>query len=418
MQLDTRIPLMAQGPQIESPVNALFNATRLRSAQAQMGEQERQTGERNALAAVLRQPDTFGTDGRFNRAALPAIAQAAPGAVPQYAGLANQQDANQDQASVRQIQLAKQGMELQGRLLQGVRDEPSYQAAKQAAAQAGIDVSQLPPNYDPAFVQQALARNMSQMEQFDMLYKQETLNLARRKQDLEERAPRGQVLDTANGPMIVDPRTGEGRPVMSGGAAVPPKDKGMNEGQAKANLFGSRMQEADKIIAQMAEGGVNRPGTIKSIAESIPVVGGALGSVVNADPTGIIRPSAQQQQVEQAQRDFINAVLRRESGAAIAESEFDSARKQYFPAVGDSPEVIAQKAANRERATQLMLAEVPAAARERSTAALGGGSPAAAPPAGGVLSPAQPAARTIARTGTLNGRKVVQYSDGSTEYAD
>ncbi|MNR20620.1 hypothetical protein D3C85_1374730 [compost metagenome] len=65
-----------------------------------------------------------------------------------------------------------------------------------------------------------------------------------------------------------------------------------------------------------------------------------------------------------------------------------------------------------------MLAEVPAAARERSTAALGGGSPAAAPPAGGVLSPAQPAARTIARTGTLNGRKVVQYSDGSTEYAD
>lgn len=416
MALDTSIPLQVRPPQIESPQNVLMNAVRYQGAQGQLAEQQRATSERNALADVLRQPGTFGEDGRFSRAALPAIAQASPGAVPQYAGLANQQDANQDQAAVRQMQLAKQSMQIQGQLLQGVRDEQSYQAAKQQAQQYGIDVSQLPPNYDPAFVQQALARTMSQMDQFDMLYKQTTLDLARRRQELDERAPRGQVLDTANGPMIVDPRTGEGRPVTSGGAAVPPKDKGLNEGQAKANLFGTRMQEADKIIAQMASEGVNRPGTIKSIAESIPVVGGALGAVVNADPTGVIRPSAQQQQVEQAQRDFINAVLRRESGAAIADSEFDSARKQYFPAVGDSPEVIAQKAANRERATQLMLAEVPSSARERSTEALSGS--AAPAQLGGILSPARPASRTITRTGTLNGRKVVQYSDGSTEFAD
>ncbi len=32
--------------------------------------------------------------------------------------------------------------------------------------------------------------------------------------------------------------------------------------------------------------------------------------------------------------------------------------------------------------------------------------------------PAAPAARTVVRTGTLNGRKVVQYSDGTTDYAD
>jgi hypothetical protein len=187
--------------------------------------------------------------------------------------------------------------------------------------------------------------------------------------------------------MIVDPRTGEGRPVTSGGAAVPPKDKGLNDTQAKANLFGTRMQEADKIIQQMSAEGVDRPGMVKSVAESIPVIGGALGSVVNADPTGLVRPSTQQQQVEQAQRDFINAVLRRESGAAIADSEFDSARKQYFPAVGDSPEVIAQKAANRRRATELMLAEVPAAARGVSggTAAPAAASPAARPSLGDIF---------------------------------
>lgn len=387
MQLDTSIPLQARGPQIESPLNSLYSVARLRSAQAQLGEQERQATERGALANVLRSPDTFGADGRFNRSALPAIAQASPGAALQYAGLANQQDASADQAEVRRMQAAKQSMELQGRLLQGVRDEPSYQAAKQEAARFGIDVSQLPASYDPAFVQQALSRTMSQMDQFDQNYKQAMLDLARRKQDLDERAPRGQVLDTANGPMIVDPRTGEGRPVTSGGAPVPAKDKGLNDTQAKANLFGTRMQEADKIIQQMSAEGVDRPGMVKSVAESIPVIGGALGSVVNADPTGLVRPSTQQQQVEQAQRDFINAVLRRESGAAIADSEFDSARKQYFPAVGDSPEVIAQKAANRRRATELMLAEVPAAARGVSggPAAPAAASPAARPSLGDIF---------------------------------
>jgi len=58
--------------------------------------------------------------------------------------------------------------------------------------------------------------------------------------------------------------------------------------------------------------------------------------------------SSERQQMEQAQRDFVNAILRRESGAAIADSEFESASKQYFPQPGDSVETIAQKRANRE----------------------------------------------------------------------
>ena len=66
-----------------------------------------------------------------------------------------------------------------------------------------------------------------------------------------------------------------------------------------------------------------------------------------------------QQRVEQAQRDFINAILRRESGAAIAESEFSNARKQYFPQAGDSKAVIEQKARNRQLAIDGIQAEVP-----------------------------------------------------------
>ena len=60
--------------------------------------------------------------------------------------------------------------------------------------------------------------------------------------------------------------------------------------------------------------------------------------------------SAKTQQVEQAQRDFVNAVLRQESGAVIAPSEFDNAQKQYFTQPGDKKEVIEQKRKNRETA--------------------------------------------------------------------
>jgi len=54
------------------------------------------------------------------------------------------------------------------------------------------------------------------------------------------------------------------------------------------------------------------------------------------------------QKFEQAERNFINAVLRRESGAVISPEEFANAREQYFPRVGDGAEVLAQKAQNRE----------------------------------------------------------------------
>ncbi|CAN7452794.1 hypothetical protein LJR066_002849 [Acidovorax sp. LjRoot66] len=122
----------------------------------------------------------------------------------------------------------------------------------------------------------------------------------------------------------------------------------LNDVQSKALQFGTRMQEAGSIIDKLATAGVTQSGLIKRGADAI-----GLGGVAN------FTQSPEQQQVEQAQRDFINAVLRRESGAAIADSEFSNANKQYFIQPGDSPEVQAQKRRNREIATAGILAEVP-----------------------------------------------------------
>ena len=125
-------------------------------------------------------------------------------------------------------------------------------------------------------------------------------------------------------------------------------NKPLNDVQSKALQFGTRMQAAGSVLDGLASKGVDQPGLIKRAADAV-----GMGGAANWTQSG------EQQQVEQAQRDFINAVLRRESGAAIADSEFSNARQQYFPQVGDNPEVIAQKRKNREIATAGVLAEVP-----------------------------------------------------------
>lgn len=117
-----------------------------------------------------------------------------------------------------------------------------------------------------------------------------------------------------------------------------------NEGQANAALYASRMVEADKILTGTNADPVKVAGL--QVAQNVPLIGALTGGAANA------ASAPETQMVDQAQRNFINAALRRESGAAISPTEFDNARKQYFPQPGDSPQVIAQKAANRRTAIQ------------------------------------------------------------------
>lgn len=64
---------------------------------------------------------------------------------------------------------------------------------------------------------------------------------------------------------------------------------------------------------------------------------------------------------EQAQRNFVSAVLRKESGAAISPQEYEQEAKKYFPQVGDSEIVIEQKRRAREQAVENLKAEAGAA---------------------------------------------------------
>jgi hypothetical protein len=153
---------------------------------------------------------------------------------------------------------------------------------------------------------------------------------------------RGQIVQTDSGPVLVDPRTGTGRAVTGpDGSQLPGQTKPLTDSQSKALLFGTRMQEADKILQKLESEGT-----------SASVPGARYGAV---------SPflSDNQQMLNQAKQDFMTAVLRRESGAAISSGEFATAEKQYFPQIGDSDAVKAQKARNRQLALKGVLVEVP-----------------------------------------------------------
>lgn len=214
---------------------------------------------------------------------------------------------------------------------------------------------------------------------------------ARAREQLE--AGRNQIVQSDNGPVLVNTRTGAGKTIMGpDGQPLPGVTKPLNDGQSKALLFGTRMQEADKVLNQLAS-----EGTTSSIpGMRAPVVGGLVNSFA----------SGNQQMLDQAKRDFLNAVLRRESGAAISAGEFENGEKQYFPQIGDSAAVIGQKAKNRALAINGVLVEVPEKQRGSIT-------PSAAAPKKSAATPATNA-KGWALHVDANGNKAYVSPDGKS----
>lgn len=116
------------------------------------------------------------------------------------------------------------------------------------------------------------------------------------------------------------------------------------EGQANASLYASRMFQSERILRDSKSVDA-ATSTVERAIDKAPIVGSS-----GRTGLGNFAQSEDYQKFDQAQRDFINATLRRESGAVISEQEFDNARKQYFPRPGDSKSVIEQKKRNRMEA--------------------------------------------------------------------
>lgn len=115
----------------------------------------------------------------------------------------------------------------------------------------------------------------------------------------------------------------EGAPIVQTGIS-PITGKVFTTSQSQAATFAVRMEKAVKLL----EGG--------KLFRSIPLFG------IKA------LKSNERRQFEQAEKNFLTAVLRRESGAAISSDEFTDARQIYIPQFGDDEDTLAQKALARQ----------------------------------------------------------------------
>ena len=138
--------------------------------------------------------------------------------------------------------------------------------------------------------------------------------------------------------------------------------KPLTETQSNATAFGMRMLDSNQILNALEDKGVTDTGIIRSAVSGTvglaPFIGEKLeektSAAMNVLPGFLGGPSAEQQQVDQARRNFITANLRKESGAAISPAEFETEEKKYFPQIGDAPPVIKQKREARELAIRAM----------------------------------------------------------------
>lgn len=113
------------------------------------------------------------------------------------------------------------------------------------------------------------------------------------------------------------------------------EEKDLKPDQTAAATYGRRIEQAEKDFQALADKGFDPTSKASAAQRNLP---GFLSGMQSED--------AKLQ--AQAERNFVNAVLRRESGSAINASEFASAEEQYFPRLGDTPQVLEQKRRNRE----------------------------------------------------------------------
>lgn len=424
MAIDTSIYGQIQPMQpVQNPLAQLGQLAQLQHYQAQAGKSQRDEERQNRLYGLVASPEFAKMDAQGKAGALQGV-----GAFDEAGKVVTSNAAaNKDTRAAEQTQLEmaiKRNDALSGamqRLSQNPNEAPMVlkqmvdsQIIAPDYAQKIMQGAQGAPDAAQFFAAGAQAA-VSAKDQLAQQIQKQGQAIQMRGQDMSaQTAVRGQDLSAATatagqgvtmrGQDMTDARAREtatagGVPsgyrrtadgaleFIPGGPADPASKAGggkpLTEGQSKALLFGTRMQEANGLLEGLAEQGVDRPGVTKRIADAVPTMMG--GRVLSAGANAL--QSAPQQQVEQAQRDFINAALRRESGAVISDAEFENARQQYFPQINDKPENIAQKKRNRELATRGILEEVPDAEARIGRVRGSPEAPAAKASAGGTAAP-------------------------------
>jgi hypothetical protein len=106
------------------------------------------------------------------------------------------------------------------------------------------------------------------------------------------------------------------------------RQQSLTDAQANALQYSERMAFNNNVLTQLEQQGFDPTGAGTMLQKWTP-------NVMTGEKF---------QSYDAARKNWISAVLRKESGAAISKSEEKGALEQYFPAFGDSATVVKQKA--------------------------------------------------------------------------
>ena len=184
MAIDTSIYNNIRQPEIESPVNSLARVTQLQNAQNQnklysmkVAESERALAGETALNDAYQ--GALGPDGKIDRNKLFAsVAQSGQGAkLPGIQKTFSEQDKAARDAEKAQLETAMQKQGIIAQYAGSAKDQASWTAAKQALSSMGVDVSQVPDQYDPAIAQTLLQRSLTGVQQLEQTWKSKQFDL-------------------------------------------------------------------------------------------------------------------------------------------------------------------------------------------------------------------------------------------------
>jgi hypothetical protein len=156
----------------------------------------------------------------------------------------------------------------------------------------------------------------------------------------QAQANKPQVVTGPNGEVFtVDARTSTGQEVKGPDGTTLNKGIRLTETQSNATAYGMRMKAANDIVSKLESTGYDTASPKNLLA-------------ANGVTNYVASPEAQS--LYQAKLNFMTASLRKESGAAISKSEFETEDKKYFPQPGDSAKVREQKQQMRTVAMRAM----------------------------------------------------------------
>lgn len=135
------------------------------------------------------------------------------------------------------------------------------------------------------------------------------------------------------------------------------QEKSLAAAEDRANIAAGRAAMKPTGDQWKVAGFVNRMSQAEGDLRTISKLGVKGNEYISTAGLPNALQSGEQQRLNQAKTNFISAVLRRESGAAISDEEYAREERKYFPMRGDSKETVQQKARTRAMAAQGMAAE-------------------------------------------------------------